>query len=200
MKIRPNTEARIVLRLFSGLLMVAAFLTTAAFGVAPERLDPMAATIQPYFTMLAQSFIGLAEAMPAEKFGFKPTDGEFKEARTFGEQVKHVACANFGFFSEIEKKEPPAKCDAGGPNPATTKAEIMAYLRESFAYAQRVLAAMTSANALEPAGGPYGGKSTRLGLTTLAVWHASDHYGQLVIYLRMNGIVPPASRPAPGRN
>ena len=56
-----------------------------------------------------------------------------------------------------------------------------------------------AANALEPAGGPYGGQSTRLGLTTLAVWHASDHYGQLVIYLRMNGIVPPASRPAPGR-
>jgi uncharacterized damage-inducible protein DinB len=53
---------------------------------------------------------------------------------------------------------------------------------------------MTSANALDPAGGPYGGQSTRLGLTTLAVWHASDHYGQLVVYLRLNGIVPPASQ------
>ena len=55
---------------------------------------------------------------------------------------------------------------------------------------------MTPANALEPASGPYGGESTRLGLTTLAVWHASDHYGQLVVYLRMNGIVPPASQRA----
>jgi S-adenosylmethionine hydrolase len=72
----------------------------------------------------------------------------------------------------------------------------MTYLRESFAYGGRVLRAMTAANALEPAGGLYGGASTRLGLTTLAVWHASDHYGQLVVYLRMNGIVPPASRPA----
>ena len=56
---------------------------------------------------------------------------------------------------------------------------------------------MTPANALEPAGGPYGGMSTRLGLTTLAVWHASDHYGQLAVYLRMNGVVPPASQPMP---
>jgi uncharacterized damage-inducible protein DinB len=71
----------------------------------------------------------------------------------------------------------------------------VAYLRESFAYANRVMATLTPANALEAAGGPYGGKSTRLGLTTLAVWHASDHYGQLVVYLRMNGIVPPASQP-----
>jgi hypothetical protein len=53
---------------------------------------------------------------------------------------------------------------------------------------------MTPANALEPAGGPYGGPSTRLGIATLSIWHASDHYGQLVVYLRMNGIVPPASQ------
>ena len=72
----------------------------------------------------------------------------------------------------------------------------MAYLRESFAYAGQVLRTMTPANALETAGGPYGGTSTRLGLTTLAVWHASDHYGQLAVYLRMNGVVPPASQPA----
>ncbi|PYR94599.1 MAG: hypothetical protein DMF84_05465 [Acidobacteria bacterium] len=59
---------------------------------------------------------------------------------------------------------------------------------------QRFIAQMTPANALEAAGGRYGGSSTRLGLATLAVWHASDHYGQIVTYLRMNGIVPPASR------
>ena len=68
------------------------------------------------------------------------------------------------------------------------------YLRESFAYATQVLARMTSGNALDPSDGPYGGHHTRLGVSTLAVWHASDHYGQLVIYPRMNGIVPPASR------
>lgn len=193
---RQNQNARCRLMM---MLVVAACLPFTAHLGAPERLDPMAATVDQWFTMIEESFIGLAEAMPAEKYGFKPTDGEFKEARTFREQVKHVACANFGFFNEIEKKEPPADCANGGPSPAATKAELMAYLRESFEYAQKVLRTMTSANALNPAGGPYGGASTRLGLTTLAVWHASDHYGQLVVYLRLNGIVPPASRPARSR-
>jgi uncharacterized damage-inducible protein DinB len=178
------------------MLIVAASLPLAAPSVPQETNDPTAAAVAHTFTLIERSFIGLADAMPAEKYDFKPTDGEFKEARTFGEQVKHVACANFAFFNEIEKKEPPAECATGGPSRAKTKAELMAYLRESFDYAQKVLRTMTSANALDPAGGPYGGSSTRLGLTTLAVWHASDHYGQLVVYLRLNGIVPPASRPA----
>jgi hypothetical protein len=168
-------------------------------GNAQEKIDPMAATVGQWFKMIERSFVDLAEAMPEEKYAFKPSAGEFKDVRSFGEQVKHVACANFAFFNEIEKKEPPAGCATGGPSPATTKAQLTAYLRESFAYANSVLGRMTPANALDPAGGPYGGKSTRLGLSTLAVWHASDHYGQLVVYLRMNGIVPPASRPAASR-
>ena len=178
-------------------LAVVACLTFPARAVGQERIDPMAATVAQWFTYIEHSFVALADAMPAEKYAFKPTNGEFKDIRTFGEQVKHVACSNFAFFNEIEKKEPPDGCSTGGPHPATTKAELMTYLRESFTYAGRVLRTMTPANALEPAGGTYGGMSTRLGLTTLAVWHASDHYGQLVVYLRMNGIVPPASRPEP---
>ena len=178
-------------------LNLAVCLTLSARAAGQERVDPMAATVAPWFAMIEQSFIALADAMPAEKYGFKPTTGEFNDVRTFGEQVKHVACGNFAFFNEIEKKEPPNGCGTGGPHPATTKAELMTYLRESFAYAGRVLRTMTPVNALEPTNGPYGGMSTRLGVTTLAVWHASDHYGQLVVYLRMNGIVPPASQPAP---
>ena len=164
---------------------------------AREPVDPMAATMSQWFTMIERSFLSLAEAMPEDRYGFKPTAGAFEGARTFGEQIKHVACGNFAFFNEIEKKTPPERCDTGGPSPARTKAELLAYLRESFAYAGSVLRTTTAANALEPAGGPCDGQSTRLGLATLAVWHASDHYGQLVIYLRMNGVVPPASRPAP---
>jgi uncharacterized damage-inducible protein DinB len=190
-------------RMQSALLWVG-LTVTLYFGVpgvvsAQERVDPMGATVAQWFTMIERSFVGLAEAMPEEKYGFKPTAGAFEDARSFGDQVKHVACGNFAFFNEIESKTPPERCDTGGPSPARTKAELVAYLRESFAYAGGVLKAMTPANALEPAGGPYGGQSTRLGLATLAVWHASDHYGQLVIYLRMNGIVPPASRPSPAR-
>ena len=177
-------------------LVFVASLMFASSSIAQEQIDPMAATVAQWFTMIEQSFIALADAMPAEKYGFKPTNGEFEHVRTFGEQVKHVACANFAFFNQIEKKEPPAECSMGGPSSAKTKVELMKYLRDSFEYAQSVLQTMTSANALDPAGGPYGGESTRLGITTLAVWHASDHYGQLVVYLRMNGIVPPASQRA----
>ena len=175
-------------------LVLTAGLTFPARTLGQERIDPMAVTVGQSYTMIERSFIALADAMPAGQYAFKPTGGAFGDVRTFGEQVKHVACSNFAFFNEIEKKAPPEGCGTGGPHPATTKTELMAYLRESFAYGGQVLRTMTPANALEAAGGPYGGKSTRLGLTTLAVWHASDHYGQLVVYLRMNGIVPPASR------
>ena len=155
----------------------------------------MALAVVRTFSMLEWQFVNLAGAMPADKWTFKPTEGASGSGRTFARQVKHVACSNFAFFNQIEKKEPPENCGGGGPHPAATKAELMTYLRESFAYAGRVLRTMTSANALESVSGPYGGDNTRLGIATLAVWHASDHYGQLVVYLRMNGIVPPASQP-----
>lgn len=180
-------------------ITIAALLTLAPRGSAQESVDPTAAAVGQRFSMIARSFIALADAMPAEKYAFKPTRGEFEGVRSFGEQVKHVACANFAFFNQIEKKTPPADCASGGPDPAKTKAELTAYLHESFEYAQRVLGTMTAENALDPVEGPYGGPSTRLGIATLAVWHASDHYGQLVVYLRMNGIVPPASRAAGSR-
>ena len=184
---------------FLAILVVAAGLGGVQPLEAQAPVDPMAATVAQWFTMIERSFVSLAEAMPEDKYAFTPTGGAFDGSRSFGDQVKHVACGNFAFFNEIEKKTPPEHCETGGPNPARTKAELVAYLRESFTYASSVLKTMTPANALEPAGGPYGGQSTRLGLATLAVWHASDHYGQFVIYMRMNGIVPPASRPAPAR-
>jgi len=196
MKANHSGTGRSPRRRLMALLATAVPLTFAALGIAQERRDLMAATVAQSFTMIQRSFVSLADAMPAEKYGFKPANGAFMGARTFEQQVKHVACANFAFFDEIEKKEPPPGCETGGPSPAKTKAELVAYLRESFDYAQSVLRTMTPANALEPVDGPYGGPSTRLGIATLAVWHASDHYGQLVVYLRMNGIVPPASRPA----
>jgi uncharacterized damage-inducible protein DinB len=182
---------------FNALFAVMAVATLLTARAAAQTVDPMAATVAPLLTMIERDFVSLADAMPAEKYGFKPTSGEFKGVRSFGEQVKHVACANVAFYNEIEKKTPPEHCETGGPSPAKTKAELMQYLRESFAYAGRVLRTMTPANALDPVTGEYGGPSTRLGIATLSLWHASDHYGQLVVYLRMNGIVPPASQPSP---
>ncbi len=140
-----------------------------------------------------EDFTSLAEAMPADKWSFKPTQGAFSNVRTFGEQVKHVACANEAWAKKLRGEQPPDRCDTGGPSPAKTKAEILAYLRESFRMVDAGIAATDMDNLMSPLRGPYAGDN-RLEVLNAALWHVSDHYGQLVEYLRMNGIVPPASR------
>jgi uncharacterized damage-inducible protein DinB len=137
------------------------------------------------------NFLGLAEAMPEDKYSFIPTTGKFDDARSFGEQVKHVACAQFAFFNEFEGKKPPDDCEKGGHDPAKTKAELIKYLKDSFDYSNGVLATLTAQNALDRVEGRYAGPSTKLGISVVSVWHITDHYGQLVEYLRLNGIVPP---------
>jgi len=187
------------MRVTATMLLVCGLLVAAPAPAMPQDAPgaqpaTMASTTGHWWAMISKEFVDAADAMPAEKWGFKPTGGAFDNVRTFAEQVKHVACANEAFSSEIAHKDPPPNCETGGPNPAKTKPELMQYLRQSFAQMTDVFTGITPGNALDAAGGPYGGQSTRLGLATLAVWHASDHYGQLVVYLRMNGIVPPASR------
>jgi uncharacterized damage-inducible protein DinB len=139
-------------------------------------------------------FLSVAEAMPEDKYSFIPTAGNFKGARSFAEQVKHVACANFAFFNQIEGKTTPELCEKGGPAKATTKAELLKYLRDSFDYGNQVLATINAQNALARVDGRYAGPNTRLGMAVTAVWHIADHYGQIVEYLRMNGIVPPPTQ------
>jgi len=147
-----------------------------------------------------------AEAMPAEKYGFRPAEGMFKgehpeygpaEMRTFGEIVKHVACSNFAFEAEMDGKTPPDRCDMGGPSPAKTRSELLVYLRDSFAALEKSIGAIDAKSMFDPIEGPYAGPTTRLRLAGVAIWHAPDHYGQMTIYLRLNGIVPPVSRPNP---
>jgi len=139
-------------------------------------------------------FLGVAEAMPEEKYDFVPTIGKFDDARTFREQVKHVACVQFAFFNEFEGKEPPPLCEKGGPSPAKTKAELIQYLKESFEYSNRVLSQLNAENSLDRVDGRYAAPTTKLGISVASIWHVTDHYGQLVEYLRMNGIVPPLTQ------
>ncbi|MGA2415972.1 MAG: DinB family protein [Candidatus Sulfotelmatobacter sp.] len=140
------------------------------------------------------NFIGLAEAMPEDKYSYIPTVGKFDGVRSFGEQVKHVACAQFAFFNEFEGKKPPEDCEKGGHDPAKTKAELIKYLKDSFDYSNRVLATLTATNSLDRVEGRYAGPNTKLGISVVAVWRITDHYGPLVEYLRGNGIVPPMTQ------
>ena len=82
----------------------------------------------------------------------------------------------------------------GGRDPAKSKAELIKYLKDSFDYSNRVLATLTANNALDRVEGRYAGPNTKLGISVVAVWHITDHYGQLVEYLRLNGIVPPMTQ------
>ena len=171
------------------LLLVIAFAATASAQQPAPKPATLPDSLNYMLKMVSKDFTDLADAMPEDKWSFKPT----ATVRTFGEQVKHVACANEAWSKKLRGEKPPAHCDTGGPNPAKSKAEIMAYLRNSFATLDDAVAATTADNLLTPVRGPYAG-SNRLEIFNAALWHTTDHYGQLVVYLRMNGIVPPASR------
>jgi uncharacterized damage-inducible protein DinB len=144
---------------------------------------------------IEHEFTPAAEAMPEDKFGFAPSNGEFKGVRTFGEQVKHVAAVNYIFGAAILGEKVPVDVgDESGPVAMKTKAEIISYLKESFAYVHKAVLTINDKNLVEPIKSPFGeGTVTRLGLATSVAAHGFDHYGQMVEYLRVNGIVPPAS-------
>jgi len=155
--------------------------------------------MQSLMKVVEKEIISAVEAMPADKFGFAPTDGEFKGVRTFGQMVKHLSATNHILAAAALGEEPPV--DAGdelGPENVRTKAEIVAYLKGSFVHLDKAVEAIgetkVAVNA-SPISPLKRGEVTRLALITETLLHAYDHYGQLVEYLRMNGVVPPASRP-----
>lgn len=141
-------------------------------------------------------FVPAADAMPADKFNFAPTNGEFKGVRTYAQQIKHVAAVNYEVGAAILEQKPPVDLgDESGPTSLTGKDEIMKYLKDSFAYAHKALATINDKNLTETVKSPFGeGHVSRMGLAMELVAHPFDHYGQMVEYLRMNGIIPPASR------
>jgi len=183
-------------RLLVAVLMIACASFTFAQATnapAPKAQPTVSSVLERSLSGVEKEFVDLADAMPEAKYDFVPTNGEFKGVRNFGSQVKHVAATNYLFSAAILGEKPPANNDNG---PALkTKAEIMQYLRDSFAYAHKAVATINEQNLVQPISGPFGGgKATRLGLSNMLIGHTFDHYGQLVEYLRMNGIIPPASR------
>lgn len=149
--------------------------------------------------IVEKEIISTVDAMPADKFGFAPTDGEFKGVRTFGQMVKHFSATNHILAAAALGEEPPAEAgDELGPESVRTKAEILAYLKGSFVHLDKAVEAIGQTNIpvnASPISPLKRGEVTRLALITETLLHAYDHYGQLVEYLRMNGVVPPASRP-----
>jgi hypothetical protein len=170
-------------------------------GVEFTTLDAGAEkrTLQIFLKSVEKQIVSAADAMPAVKYGFAPEEGEFKGVRTFGQQVKHLAATNHILAAAALGEDPPADAgDEAGPESVRSKPEIVNYLNESFAHLARAIDAIGGKKAMVKSSpiSPLPAKAaTRLGLTVEALIHAFNHYGQMVEYLRMNGIVPPASRP-----
>ena len=155
--------------------------------------------LQVLLKLTKRVLVSTADAMPADKYGFAPTDGEFKGVRTFGQMVKHLSATNYILAAAAQGEEPPA--DAGdelGPEALRTKPEILNYLNGSFAQLHKAIEAIGDKSVpvkASPISPLKGAEVTRLALVVESLVHAFDHYGQMVEYLRMNGVVPPASRP-----
>ena len=181
--------------LFAFLLLVAGSL---ALGQAAKPAEPrtVAQVLDSNLAGVENEFVSAAEAMPEDKYSFAPTNGEFKGVRTFAQQVKHVAAVNYLVAAAILEETSPVELGSeNGPDSVKTKADIIKFLKDSFAYVHKAVGTVNDGNLLSPIKSPFGqGMATRLGMATLIVGHCLDHYGQMVEYLRMNGIVPPASR------
>jgi uncharacterized damage-inducible protein DinB len=170
-----------------------------AGSMAEHKAPTVASVLNGEYGQVEQEVVSAAEAMPEDKYSFAPTNGEFKGVRTFGEQVKHIAAANHLFFGPLVGETIDTKhLEENGPASLKTKAEIVQYLKDSFALGHRAINTFTSENLVEPLPKPvFPSLSTRLAIAAIGCAHPFDHYGQMVEYLRMNGIVPPASRPRP---
>jgi uncharacterized damage-inducible protein DinB len=157
----------------------------------------VASVVDREISAIEKQVLDAAEAMPEDKFNFTPESlnipgGDYKGVRTFAVQVKHVASSNYFIWSPLTGDKVPENIkDGNGPADMKSKADILRFLKDSFALGHKAAATLTAENMLQ---NPGNSKSTRLRLATFGVAHAYDHYGQMVEYLRMNGIVPPASR------
>ena len=182
-------------KLFTAVFVLLCSLAMMAQSTPPKPPASAGEVLDRQFGGLEREFVPAAEAMPADKYDFAPTNGEFKGVRTFAQQVKHVAAVNYMVAAALLGEKPPIDLQSeNGPDSIKTKDQIVKFLKDSCAYTHKAIATVNDKNLIEMIDGPFGGKSSRVGLASIVTWHSFDHYGQMVEYLRMNGIIPPASR------
>jgi DinB family protein len=182
-------------------VITAMMLTTSVFVLAqahkPVQQRTIGEALDSWITETEDHLVPLAEAMPEDKYSFAPpvTYGEFKGVRTFGQQVKHLAANNYWQVARILGETPDLEMTKEtGPDSVQTKPEILAYLKGSFQALHKAMATINEKNVVEPITTSSSWQRTRLSAAEDAVAHSFNHYGQLVEYLRMNGIIPPDSR------
>jgi uncharacterized damage-inducible protein DinB len=172
----------------------------AAASASPSTPPTIASSIDREISLVEKEVLEAAEAMPEDKFDFSPEKlnlpgSDYKGVRTFAQQLKHIAASNYLIWSPITGEKPPDNVNDGkGPDNMKAKADIIQYVKDSFAFGHKAVATLTESNLVQPIIRNNRPPTTRLFLATFAPAHCFDHYGQMVEYLRMNGIVPPASR------
>jgi hypothetical protein len=180
-------------------LILSSFTAIALSAIPSFAADAVPSARQIFDRQLSNTereVVGLAEAMPADKFNFAPTNGKFTGVRTFALEARHIAYEINTVACALLAEPIPSQEHDNGPDSLKTKDEIVKYLKDAFAHAHKAVATLTNENLMELTTDPFDpkGKSPRVASVSILYWHTYDHYGQMVEYLRMNGLVPPASR------
>ncbi|MEK7406655.1 MAG: DinB family protein [Acidobacteriota bacterium] len=170
--------------------MRAAFLLVTVAGAALAQ-NPLSADTKTAWNGLKDYLVRAAAKMPEEHYGFKPAP----EVKTYGQMLGHIADAQYMLCSlAAGEKRAPAEVE----KTKTSKADVTAALQDSIRYCDGVYDALTDARAAETVK-LFGRERSRLGALMTNLTHSWEHYGNLVTYLRIKGIVPPSSEPKPGR-
>jgi len=190
------------------LVFVCSVSSVAAFaqaGTAAKPAEPptIASVLDRQLSGIERNIMGAAEAIPADKYDFSPATanipGDFKTpspVRTTGEQFKHIGDALEAYGSAILGEKHAATADENGPKNVKTKDDVINYLKAAFAKGHSAIKMINQQNVVEEIAAPFGNnKTTRLTLAVGMIGHSNNHYGQIIEYLRMNGMVPPESQP-----
>ena len=163
---------------------------TPASSAAPATNDnPYSTFAKVAYSRVSGLLLRSAEKMPEENYSFKPTDG----VRTYGQILGHAADAQYLFCSiAMGDKNPAPQIE----KTKTSKADIVASMKDAFAYCDKAYASMTDASGARTVS-LFGHDTPKLGVLTVNNMHNMEHYGNLIVYMRMKGIVPPSSEQNP---
>ncbi|HTU32965.1 MAG TPA: DinB family protein [Candidatus Acidoferrum sp.] len=166
-----------------------------AQGTATQRkASGLAADLLMQWNYTGKQLIDMAADFPENKFDYKATSAQ----RTFAEQLLHAAGANYIFIDAALGTKPPKDVENPSRQMYKTRAQVVAYIKKSYADGAAAIRRFGDKGLIEEVKGPFGNQMvTRAALFAEAMEHANDHYGQCVVYYRLNGLVPPASRPQP---
>jgi len=175
---------------FSVLLFILCFAIPGRAQAKKPAPSPSKAVLDSW-NDIGRKLITMAEDFPEDKYDYKATPAE----RTFAENLLHVAGVNYYFTNAVRGEKPPA-----GENPPRsqykTKAEVVAFVKKSFTDGAAAIEARGDTGMSETVVDPYSNEDTRIYDYAYGfIEHSGEHYGQLVVYYRLNGIVPPESRP-----